>query len=778
MQIVSSTSPQEGRFATDARPPIDVNLRIVSLKGSIADLLFEATPRASLKSLTIGLLLPRSVALLTGNMSIPWVGSPPQDSVVTIPFSVNFTEDGNWAIGAYARSDTGFQAGTQINLQSHGNELSTTKTNAAVLVTDTQTSSAIAVRNSSIPTNLQSPGLVTLALTVQTQLRDTAQTTNLRLISIEVWKRGCLGLCDSNVASGVTDLSGQFVAVVDVGSGGDDFYWKLWANDGVAANVMSPDWPYSTYSAQTGLVHVSSSAGYVLTLTGDNRGGWYIHEQAVIGYLYAQSLGHTHNKVNFYWKPTYQPNSPDWTSATALSGYSIYIASEDSGNGDEWAPSVILHEYGHSVLYQVYGNRWVCTSCGGRHYWGQTTDPNFAWSEGWPSYFGQTALNGPIYDTSANIYNSIYWDLRWTPTNNDGHPYAGSDASEVAVANALWALYDSSRGRSLSLGAGYSWNVFAYYNPGTWNYHVDSILDFYNGWRYYGYTSQIDGPFIDQGVLFVTTQYMTITQTSTSYSYRTTTTTSTSYTSTTTSTNTIPTVTTVVLVPLTITSTDQSTQSLTSVVTTTVTSYTSTTTSTSTIPTTVALVPLTVTSIVQSIQYLTSILSTTVTNYISTQTSTSTVVVPTTVVLVPLSATSTVESTEFLTSTATTTVTSYTSTVTLTSTVPTVTTVVLLSSTTTSTVQNTQFLTSILTTTTTSYTTTVTSTSTSVVYTTVTVSLGAASGAGSIPLTYFSFLSLLAITVGHKVVASRPKKIPKVRSAILPPQVTSEENSN
>jgi len=247
-----------------------------------------------------------------------------------------------------------------------------------------------------------------------------------------------------------------------------------------------------------------------------------------------------------------------------------------------------------------------------------------------------------------------------------------------------------------------------------------------------------------------TTVTSTLTQTSTSYSYRTATTTVTSYTSTSTLTSTIPTVTTVVLVPLTVTSTEQSTQFLTSVVTTTVTNYTGTTTSTSTIPTTVALVPLTMTSTAQSTQYLTSILTTTVTNYTSTETSTSTIPTLTTVILVPSSVTSTVQSTQLLTSILTTTVTSYTSTETLTSTIPTVTTVVLLLSTVTSTTQGTQYLTSILTTTVTNYTATTTSTSTSVVYTTVTASPGGAGPAGagaSSPLAYLGFISVLAVAV-------------------------------
>ena len=274
-----------------------------------------------------------------------------------------------------------------------------------------------------------------------------------------------------------------------------------------------------------------------------------------------------------------------------------------------------------------------------------------------------------------------------------------------------------------------------------------------------------DSVLVTNPTTVISTQTVTSTQSSTIYSYGTTTTTTTSYTSTSTLTSTIPTVTTVVLVPLTITSTDQSTQFLTSVLTTTVTNYTSTTTSTSTIPTTVALVPLTMTSTAQSTQYLTSILTTTVTSYTGTETSTSTIPTLTTVILVPSSVTSTVQSTQLLTSILTTTITNYTSTWTSTSTIPTVTTVVLLPSTVTSTTQGTQYLTSILTTTVTNYTSTTTSTSTSVVYTTVTASPGGAEADASSPLAYLGFISLLAITAGHRVTAGRSWRTPRSSSA-------------
>ncbi len=216
---------------------------------------------------------------------------------------------------------------------------------------------------------------------------------------------------------------------------------------------------------------------------------------------------------------------------------------------------------------------------------------------------------------------------------------------------------------------------------------------------------------------------VTVIQNSTSYSYGDTTTTVTSY-STSTSTSTIPTVTTVILVPLTVASTVQSTQLLNSTLTTTVTSYTGTSTSTIPTVTTVVLLPSTATLAVQNTQYVTSVLTTTVTSYTGTQALTSTVMVPTTVTLAPLATTSSVQARQVQTSTGTTTVTKYT----------TVTTVV--------------------------YTGTLTSTSTRVVYTTAT---SLASAGVSSPLAYLGLISLLAFTFG-RVIVGKGLKIPKVRS--------------
>ena len=530
--------------------------------------------------------------------------------------------------------------------------------------------------------------------------------------SVLIWLDG------SNVCSGSSDSSGYYSCSYSPSQGGHSWYA---AASAIGYNPdISPTWSF-TYSPpnQKPWASIISPSGWLhgtvtLTATAGDPDGYVV-------------------RVRFLWTPD-KANGPYWIIGDDTNGANGWSITWDCGGLSNNDPSV-----------------WVAAVALDNS--GLESD----WS--WSNQFGvdQTPPSTPSLSSPSNGLG----------TTNPTPTFAWNSASDSLSGVASYAFqidtstsFNSGNLRIVTEITSTSYAPGTPLASGTWYWRVGAVDNAGNQGSFSSYWS------VTIQTLVTTT--VTLTQTSTSYSYRTTTMTSTSYTSTSTLTSTIPTVTTVVLVPLTITSTEQSTQFLTPVVTTTTTSYTSTTTLTSTIPTTIALVQSTVTSIVQSIQYLTSILSTTTTSYTGTETSTSTVVVPTTVVLVPLSVTSTVQSTQSLSSTVTTTMTSYTSTVTLTSTIPTVTTVVLLPTTTTSTVQSTQFLTSTLTTTTTSYTATVTSTSTSVVYTTVTVSEGAAGGAGSIPLTYFSFLSLLAITVGHKVVTSRPKKIPKVRSAILP----------
>lgn len=323
------------------------------------------------------------------------------------------------------------------------------------------------------------------------------------------------------------------------------------------------------------------------------------------------------------------------------------------------------------------------------------------WVASNPSAIQAALMNGPLV-AGFNVYTDFF-NYRGGVYHYDGH-------SSLAGGHAIVIMgYDSVEQYWIVKNSwGASWGENGYFRIGFGEAGIEK------------YAASINA-----SSTVTSSATVTLTRTSTSYVSGTTTSTFTRYTATRTTTSMVPTVTTVVLVPVTVTSTARSTQLQTSTLTTTVTSYTDTRSSTSTIPTvtTVALIPLVMTSMVQSIQYLTSIVTTTVTSYTGTETLTSTVVVPTTVTA-GLS-TSIVETTQVLTSSGTSTVTGYT------------------------------------TTTVTGYTGTETWTSTSMVYTTVTILAGAVA---SSPLAYLGFLSLFAVTVGGRVTAGKGRRIRRVAS--------------
>jgi len=359
-----------------------------------------------------------------------------------------------------------------------------------------------------------------------------------------------------------------------------------------------------------------------------------------------------------------------------------------------------------------------------------------------------STLSFPVYADSSDLTVDSIWLER---ASAPGVPVAGTDLAlnesfsivasiknlgqEAANGYYLDVYYDNDYGRggpdNITAGEVQEWYVgplTATAGTHTTQWVVDpdnqiAELDEQNNVKQYVFTVGSGEPQTTTGS--TATVSVTVIQNSTSFSYRTTTTTVTAY-STSTSTSTIPTVATVVLVPLTVASTVQSTQILNSTLTTTVTSYTGTSTSTIPTVTTVALVPFTTTLAVQNTRYVTSVLTTTVTIYTGTQALTSTAVVPTTVTLAPLAATSTTQTSQVQTSTGTTTETRYTTVAT------------------------------------TVYTGTLTSTSTRVVYTTVT---RLASAGISSTLAYLGLFSLLALAVG-RVSADRSWRIPQVRSFV------------
>lgn len=113
-------------------------------------------------------------------------------------------------------------------------------------------------------------------------------------------------------------------------------------------------------------------------------------------------------------------------------GGEIHMPDFDSAR----SPDVIIHEYGHHVLWNVYGGYWP-PNAGGPHQINRHSHPNLAWTEGWANFFPLAVQNDPVL-TYVNQWTFNLETPTWgTPNWDDG------DDVEGRVTGALWDFFDS-----------------------------------------------------------------------------------------------------------------------------------------------------------------------------------------------------------------------------------------------------------------------------------------------------------------------------------------------
>ena len=200
-----------------------------------------------------------------------------------------------------------------------------------------------------------------------------------------------------------------------------------------------------------------------------------ICETATREWLHYNSLGFDVSKVYYRW----QPGSTDGA---------FYRSSEQAvhlRDGDQYDPSVILHEYGHHVMDSVKGG--FPPNATGPHNWFGSYTGGLAWSEGWATYSGQSVLNSQFYTDSpgAGDTNNFTVDIENTtgaPPNTPAGGYPDANAgttTESSVLSCLWDIYDNLPGDAQIhdyVGMGLA-NVFdTFRNGGTFNNVRDYLI--------------------------------------------------------------------------------------------------------------------------------------------------------------------------------------------------------------------------------------------------------------------------------------------------------------
>lgn len=230
-----------------------------------------------------------------------------------------------------------------------------------------------------------------------------------------------------------TDSNGYFVSnpiLNDDGPGEDglDIVVRVLSTS-PAATVINPgiNWYYYT---QTG-VFLDQPDGPlsigVRDTSWNDRGAWWIfsaHFGLTQGYLYLWSeVGYVVPTATARWPyetwPHYHPGGeihlPSWAC---------------------WWSDIILHEYGHHIMYSLYG--YIPPSME-QHSINLRSNSTTAWAEGWANFLPLAVFNDPVFTWSNGTHSA---DINLETPHWCSSGWDDGDEVEGRVAGALWDIFD------------------------------------------------------------------------------------------------------------------------------------------------------------------------------------------------------------------------------------------------------------------------------------------------------------------------------------------------
>ncbi len=157
------------------------------------------------------------------------------------------------------------------------------------------------------------------------------------------------------------------------------------------------------------------------------EGAWCIFDALTDGWDYLQNHGpgYTMEKSTAKWPHESWPHYHH--------GGNIHLPDNDAA----FSPDIVIHEYGHNVMYVIYGD-WMPTShCPSPHYINGHSHTNCAWTEGWANFFPLVVKSDPVLEY-RNHYSIDLEAPTWGSSNWDD-----GDDVEGRVAGALWDIFDS-----------------------------------------------------------------------------------------------------------------------------------------------------------------------------------------------------------------------------------------------------------------------------------------------------------------------------------------------
>ncbi|PXF56269.1 MAG: hypothetical protein C4B59_17160, partial [Candidatus Methanogaster sp.] len=194
-------------------------------------------------------------------------------------------------------------------------------------------------------------------------------------------------------------------------------------------------------------------------------------------------------KVDAYWQwghdADYRTGISDthWSSGTPQNpGPFIYLdgkTGDDGGSAND--PDSIIHEYGHCVMYKVFGDDYPPNDCSDGHYMNGISEPGCAWVEGW-AHFMPLAVFGDKYYTDTTYFPRVFGtDTANLETRNGNLNFPDGDSCEGNVAAALWDIHDDHDEMYDRLSDGFV-NIWHVLEEQDQTGNEDTFSDFYDSW--------------------------------------------------------------------------------------------------------------------------------------------------------------------------------------------------------------------------------------------------------------------------------------------------------
>jgi hypothetical protein len=456
--------------------------------GDEGELSFIVTSETWSPQIEIKILLPKGFSKVSGDLF--WTGDISAGQITRLRARVKAEEEGDWVIegnimGRFGHNVMGKSDFLYVSISQSLVKISKTNPRITIQMDAERLEAAQFSQSDNIV--LFSSGTVVVYGWWYFREEDGTTQRPIRQATVELWDTRADG-GDRLVATAYTDDNGYY-EFPPVSNDVYAIFVKI-LTDGLAVQVSSGGY---VYCSQTTIHYNIPDGSYSMgswVVSGGSTGAFGIFDTIIIGYDYAYSLGYYHEKVQAKW-----PSSGTYTE---LNGLTLNFLS-----GDEWDEDVILHEYGHSVQHGIYGE-WIPNSGGPHHAWNQPTNPDFAFSEGWPTFWAVATNLEMGYGDAFYPKDTWYRDHVDVIINHDleTDPHTPGDDVEGAIACTLWDVYDLNDDGRDNLDATMTpiWDVFKNYFTG--GHHAYTIHDFWDGWLARGWDNiqSMWGIYFDHGI--------------------------------------------------------------------------------------------------------------------------------------------------------------------------------------------------------------------------------------------------------------------------------------